>query len=108
MFEITRSNQKVNGVEVHTWKAELLNANILEVEVGTTGYCGGDTGHGGRVYFSIRDLGSTDINVKVISNSYRDTEGVVIELGGDTELSTFIEALEFAVKVLKEQSQETE
>ena len=44
MYEITRSERDINGVKVETWKAEIVNANIIEVEVGTTGYCGGDTG----------------------------------------------------------------
>lgn len=104
MYEITRSEREVDGVNVETWKAEMVSANIIEVEVGTTGFCGGDSGHGGRTYFSIKDLASTAMTAKVVTDKYGDTEDVTIELGGDTELQTFIEALEFAVKVLKDQS----
>jgi hypothetical protein len=103
MYE-RKSKREVNGVMIDTWVAELVNANIIEIEVGTTGYCGGDTGHGGRTYLRIKDLASTDICANVIKNKFGDTEEVSIELGGDTELYTIIEALEFALKVLKEKS----
>lgn len=98
MVEETKvSNDK--GFETRT--VEITSANILEVEVGTTGYKGGDSGHGGRTYFRLLDLGSTDINVDC--DEFGNSE-VVIELGGDTELQTFIEALKYVVKVLEEQS----
>lgn len=106
MYEIKRGEQEVNGVEVETWIAEITSANILEVEVGTTGYQGGDTGHGCRTYLRIQDQGCTDINVNVLVDKFNKPEGFVLELGGDTELATFIEALEFAVNVLKEQSKD--
>ncbi|MGI6497926.1 MAG: hypothetical protein ACOX0U_03725 [Oscillospiraceae bacterium] len=41
MHEIKSSSRNVEGKEVQTWIAEFLNANVLQVEVGTTGYCGG-------------------------------------------------------------------
>lgn len=106
MYEVKRSEQTVSGVNVETWKAEINSANIIEVEVGTTGYQGGDSGHGGRTYFSIKDLASTDIQVRILKDKNSDTQGFVLELGGDCELGTFIESLEFAIKVLKEQSVE--
>lgn len=64
MYEILKSEKEVNGVKVETWKREIWNANALEIEVGTTGYQGGDSGHGGRTYLRINDLASTDINGK--------------------------------------------
>jgi hypothetical protein len=96
----------VNGINVETWKTEIYHFNILEIEVGTNGYCGGKSAEGGRTYFKLKDLGSTDMTAKVVSDRHGETEEVTIELGGDAELSTFIEALEFAVKVLKDQSEE--
>ncbi len=100
MYEVTRDYRLVNGEEVETWKAEFMNANVLEVEAGTTGFKGGDTGHGGRTYFRLKDLGSTDIVARC------SDEEVEIEFGGDTELQTFIQSLEFTLKVLKEQIEE--
>jgi hypothetical protein len=101
MYEIKSSHRNVNGYDVETWSREILSANILEVEVGTNGYCGGDTGHGGRTYFRLRDLGGTDIHAVATSDSYTYQE-IVVTLGGDTELWTFIEALKFAVAVLED------
>lgn len=77
------------------YECEMVSANILQVSVGTTGPKGGDSGHGGRTVFALHDLGSTDMTV------IPDETGVTIEFGGDTELHTFIEALEFAVQVLR-------
>jgi len=108
MFEAhehKKAKRIVGDTEIETQTVELTSANILEIEVGTNGYCGGDTGHGSRTYFRLKDLASTDMEIKIITGDYGD-DGVEIILGGDTELSTFIGALEFAAKVLKEQSKE--
>lgn len=60
MFEI-KENQRVlpDGTEITTYSRDIVSANILEVEAGTTGYKGGDSGHGGRTYFRIADAAST-------------------------------------------------
>jgi hypothetical protein len=80
---------------------EITSANTLKVEAGTTGYMGGDSGHGGRTYFKIRDLGSTDIKVGFTDkyNLY-STDGFYVELGGDCELDTMITALSCVIKIL--------
>jgi hypothetical protein len=106
MYEILKSEKEVNGVKVETWKREIWNANALEIEVGTTGYQGGDSGHGGRTYLRINDLASTDIDVNILKDTFGNISGFELKLGGDAELTTFIEALEFALKVLKDQSRE--
>jgi hypothetical protein len=82
------------------WCCEIVNANILEVKAGTNGYHGGDTGHGGRTYFSIKDLGSTDIEVKVDEVG----DGFEVYLGGDSELSTIIDSLKFITETLEKQA----
>ena len=93
--------------QVTTYKEEITNANIIEVEAGTTGYKGGDSGHGGRTYFRLKDLASTDLTVSV-----RDADGTIREFntgevalmfGGDSELDTFIDALDFTLNVLNAQ-----
>ncbi len=103
MYEITRNIRRVNGVDIETWQREVIDANILSVEAGTNGYQGGDTGHGGRTYIRITDMGSTDIKAKVLTDRYDKTTGIEIALGGDAELSTMIEALKFITKVLEEE-----
>ena len=39
-----------DGTRITTYSREITSANVLEAEAGTTGYMGGDTGHGGRTY----------------------------------------------------------
>lgn len=93
------SSVVVDGIEIKTYKREITSCNIIEVEVGTTGHMGGDTGHGGRTYLKIRNLSSTDMRPKAYSDNYGHNR-VEIVLGGDTELDTFYEALCFAAEVL--------
>ena len=84
---------------------EFVDCNILGVKVGTTGYCGGDSGHGGRTYFSLEDLGSTDMKA-FVSDVHLTNGKVEILFGGDTELETFVQALEFAAASLREMMKE--
>ena len=105
MFEIKESQRVLpDGTEITTYSREITSANILEIEAGTTGYMGGDSGHGGRTYFRIEDAGGTDIQVHPIGR-YAD-EGFEVILGGDCELETMIQALKFITKVLEEEAQE--
>ena len=64
MYEIKENRRELfDGTEITTYTRDVVSANILQVEAGTTGYKGGDTGHGGRTYFRISDEASTDIHV---------------------------------------------
>ena len=83
-----------------TYTTTITSANILEVEAGTTGPCGGDSGHGGRAILRIADMAGTDIDVTWDA----DKKELVIELGGDCELHTFTCALKFAVEVYEAQT----
>ena len=105
MYEIKEKRRVLpDGKEITTYTRDVVSANILEVEAGTTGFMGGDTGHGGRTYFRIENSGGTDIQVRSIGR-YAD-EGFEVFLGGDCELETTIRALKFITKVLEEESQE--
>jgi len=104
MFAISEDTRIVKGMEVPTFSREIYSCNILEVEAGTNGYQGGDTGHGSRTYFRIRDLGSTDIQAHALGK-YGD-EGFEVTLGGDCELETIITALKFITQVLEDQAKE--
>ena len=106
MYEIKSKQRMVNGRKIETWQREVVSANMLEVETGTNGYQGGDSGHGSRTYFRIADLGGTDMDVKAIPNRWGGCDGFEVALGGDCELETFIEALKFAVSVLEDQAKE--
>jgi hypothetical protein len=105
MYEVISKKKVINRICIPTWWREIFDANIFEIEVGTNGYQGGDSGHGSRTYFRVKDICSSDINVKTLTDKFGDTTGVEVLLGGDSELRTFIEALEFALKVLKEESE---
>ncbi len=86
-------------MKIVTKSQQFCNAAILEVEVGTTGRCGGDAGHGGRTYLRLKDAGDTYMRVEA-----RDGD-VALTFGGDAELENLIEGLQFAIDVLKESKQ---
>lgn len=96
-------NRVVNERTITTFVDTITSANILEVEVGTNCPQGGDTGHGGRTYFRLTDLGGTDmVPYPELTDGLNNS--ISIEFGGDCELYTFIQALEFALKILKYQA----
>ena len=97
---VKSSTKVVNGIEVPILGKEIIDANSLYVEVGTTGFQGGDTGHGGRTFFLLHNAASTDIEIE---SPFPDR--VAFCLGGDSELRTFIEALEFAADTLRKQAE---
>ena len=106
MYEIKEKRRKLpDGKEITTYTRDVMSANILEVEAGTTGFMGGDTGHGGRTYFRISDEASTDIHVRPFMDRF-GCNGFEVTLGGDCELETMIRALKFITKVLEEESEE--
>ena len=78
----------------------MYDCNILRVAAGTTGACGGDSGHGGRTRIEIEDLGGTDIEFEIEPGKRQ----VNIILGGDSELGTIIEGLRFVVETLEAES----
>lgn len=106
MYEIKQGEREVFGRRIPTFSREIYSANILEVEAGTNGYCGGDCGHGSRTYIRITDLGGTCMSV--IPRALGDQgdldegQGVEIMLGGDCELGTIIDGLEFILQALKD------
>ena len=107
MYEVKENSRVLkDGTEITTYSRDVVSCNILEVEAGTTGYCGGDTGHGGRTYFSIKDAACTDMDVRVMRDRLGDCTGFEVSLGGDCELETMIRALKFITKVLEEESKE--
>ncbi len=84
---------------------QITSANTLRVTVWTTGLMGGDTGHGGRTVFQLTDEGGTDIRCYVRQagevTAFEELDSVAIVFGGDTELETFIMALEYAAAQLR-------
>ena len=107
MYAIEENRRRLKGgTEITTYSRDVVSCNILEVEAGTTGYMGGDSGHGGRTYFSIKDAACTDMDVRVMHDRFDGCTGFEVSLGGDCELETMISALKFITKVLEDQSKE--
>ena len=105
-YPAVRRTREVNGKTVTTWERDVVSCNILEVEAGTNGYQGGDTGHGSRTYLRIKDQGGTDMHCNVTRSPF-DSSAYEIEitLGGDTELETMKEALRWMLSILEAQSE---
>lgn len=74
--------------------------NTLGITVATTGYMGGDSGHGGRTYLSIEDLDCSDLDARVVVSDTGSTK-VELMLGGDSELDSLIESLRWAADALE-------
>lgn len=98
----------IDGHEIKTKYQTFTLSNIIKATVGSTGYKGGDTGHGGRTYFAIEDISSTDIRVLVknptpgkLYSNHGQCDGFECILGGDHELSTIINALKFITNELE-------
>ncbi len=106
MYEVIEKRKLLpDGTEISTYTREVISANILEVEAGTTGYMGGDSGHGGRTYFRISDCGGTDMEVRTFVDRH-GCNGFEVILGGDCELETTTRALKFITKALEDESKE--
>lgn len=103
MFEI-KEKQKVlpDGTRITTFTREVASVNTIEVEVGTTGFKGGNASCGSRT----KDLGGTDMFVKRFRAENGNTAEFEVYLGGDCELETMLRALKFVVRVLEEESKE--
>lgn len=82
---------------------EFVSACILEVTVGTTGRKGGDAGHGGKTFITLKDAASTAMMVSVNGSEYlRDAGEVTIAFAGDCELENLINGLRFALAELED------
>lgn len=95
--------------EVHTFSKIFFGANMLEVEVGTNGYKGGNWSHGSRTYLRINGFTTTDFSGRIrefgSSKEYcfPEVESLEICFMGDSELATVMEALRWVLSVLEKQ-----
>ena len=106
MYAIEEKEREIGGKTITTYSRDIYSANVLEVEAGTNGYQGGDSGHGSRTYFRIENAGGTDIEAQLIGPY--GTDGIEVTLGGDCELDTIIQALKFIVKALEDGAKEAD
>ena len=85
-----------NNVKFVTAERSFVGACLMTVSVKTTGFCGGDSGHGGRSEIVLSDDGGFNLD-----GSGHGSGQVVIRCGGDAELEMLSDALVFAGKILK-------
>ena len=93
-------------IKIPMFSKEIIDCNIINVFAGTTCPGGGDSGHGGRTVFGIKDCASTDLRVQINDEPIKEVSEIKIILGGDAEYDTFIKALEFALETLKNKYKE--
>lgn len=96
-----------DDVELMVKKREIPDDVCSTTTVGTNGYHGGDSGHGGRTYFCLEHE-SGNFSVRIDKNNTFDFNFHTLEIcaGGDAELSTLINAFKWAAKRLEEQAAE--
>ena len=92
----TRGIRIIDKIRIDTFKTTISSYATLEIEAGTNGECGGDTGHGSRTYIRLKDLGSTDIRFEVSL----DARELKMVLGGDSELNQIQRALALVLKFI--------
>lgn len=91
-------------IEIETFYKLIGGLNQLGVEVGTNAPKGGDAGAGGRTFIKISDQGGTTWDATVDDEeTVSEPTSISITLGGDSELKTIIQALEFTLAVLNKQ-----
>ncbi len=96
----------LDPIEIPTETAQHMCYCNLAYEAGTNGYCGGDTGHGGRTYLRLEEVGSgeVDMYVRVNGGAKVDCTKLEIFFGGDDELDAIKKCLKFMLETLEKQS----
>ena len=96
MFEIRKNEKRINDVDVATFERDVeYKRATMEVEAGTTGFCGGEREEGGRAFIRISAKGA-DFYAK----SGEKNGSVVIAVCGDEGIMALVESLAFALEAL--------
>lgn len=93
-------------METKLFKKTFYCGDRITVEVGTTGFCGGDAGHGGEtlVRLTVPPSNFESKETKIMgTNGHVESLTFEIKAEGDWETKLFFTALEFAVKTLRAQ-----
>ena len=98
MRNIEASTVNLDNTTIKTFATDIWDACNLEVEAGTTGFKGGDSGHGCRTYIRLTPYSGADIDV--IKNEDGDIE---IIGAGDAELRVLLEAFKFITQELEDE-----
>lgn len=104
-YFLNKRLRTINGISVNTVETEISSPfNILSVEVGTTGKCGGNSKRGSRLYLKISDASNSNISIVKEGTG----KGFILKAEGDCEITTLIEALDFCSMQLKKQCSDFE
>lgn len=102
MFEIRKNEKRINGVDVATFeRGAECGRTALEVEAGTTGFCGGGRGEGGRAYVRL-SAKSADF----YASTDEKNGSAVVAVCGDEEIMALVDSLAFALQALVEALEE--
>jgi len=84
-------------------RVEIYEACGMSLDLVSTGMCGGDAGHGGRLRlrFGLAEMGAT-AGVVVDDDEYDAPMYVDVVVGGDAEISLMAQLLKHAVEKLEE------
>jgi hypothetical protein len=98
--ELELKTRKVLDEEITTLKTEFWDCCALEVEVGTNGFHGGDSGHGGRVFLGLKNLAGTGMLL-----NGEDVEKMEMAFAGDAEIRIFLKMIDYVKDALELQLQ---
>jgi len=88
-------------MEVKTYKREIIDFDLLEVETGTNTPRGGDAGHGGVTTFRIATDG--EYALRVDQDGERKCQEIQLTMAGDAACRAFVRALRVATEILEHQ-----
>ena len=93
MYEVRKHTRNVDGVNVTTWRREIERRSAIDIEVGTAG---------GITFFRLRNLRDAHLDAAALHGDGDEPCGIKLILSGEGERASFIDALEFALQVLKD------
>lgn len=97
----TQQRRISRSEKIRTHIATVYGMGELEVEVGTSGYDGGD---GSRTYIRIEDKnGGTMIDADTVCSYKGARGGIEMKIYGDSEIDQIKEALRFILEILEEE-----
>jgi hypothetical protein len=88
----------VDDPELTAVAREFTDACILRAVVATTGYRGGDSGHGGRTEIVFENVAGVDMEASHVAP---DGSRISLLFGGDAELRVAIRAFRFVADSLE-------
>jgi hypothetical protein len=96
-FSLLERNLRRSNLHFYETRKDIFDAGVcsLEVEVGTTGRCNGDSGHGGETYIRLKNISSFVLHVNKVSDGE-----VELLFGGDAEYEQIRSALSFVSQCL--------